>query len=79
MKLRVTMIEDVEVPDGSEIHCGPTGMVAGFRLPSGELVRPWITYEIEDHDGETRDLEQEELAALGIVDGEDGQRQVEEL
>jgi len=75
--VRVTVAEDVEVPEGSVVVLAPTGVVSAIRLPDGTEIKPWITYEADADTDQPRDLSFEELAALGVDTGLDYSRQVE--
>jgi len=75
--IRVTVAEDVEVPEGSVVVLAPTGVVSAIRLPDGAEIKPWITYETDADTDKPRDLSFEELAALGVDTGLDYSRQVE--
>ena len=75
MLLRIEISEDIEVPEGSVSVLGRgvarNGLVrsGGIRLPSGEVIKPWITYELlTDASGREvcRDLSHEELEARGM-------------
>lgn len=65
MDVEISVKMRIEIPDGSEIETGATGLVIGFRMPCGRLIRPWVSYEIEEDD-DYRDLGYEELMSLGI-------------
>lgn len=78
-ELSVTLQEKVSFPDGSTIEYAVTGNVSGVRLKDGRLVKPWICYEIEEDDGSTHDLRQDEMTALDIDAGLDLIRRIEEI
>src|SRR3546814_378281 len=63
--IEVTAIEEVSIPEGSEIVLAPTGVVAGIRLPNGEFLKPWINWELfasSDEGGDAiGDLDENEL------------------
>jgi hypothetical protein len=44
-KIRVTVSEDVEVPEGTVIVRAPTGVISRLRLPDGTEIKPWTVYE----------------------------------
>ncbi len=69
----ITVAELVDLPASAFIALSPNGDQCGVRLADRRLVRPWITWEIEDADGDHRDLTYEELTALGFLPG--GQHQ----
>ena len=77
-KLRVTVSEIIEVPDDAEIEYAPTGAACGIRLADGRIVKPWLTYEMEE-DGEASDLSNDELQALGFDPGVDIERSIDEI
>lgn len=76
-RVRVTMSEIIEIPDDAEIEYAPTGVVSGIRLADGRTLKPWITYEIEE-DEEASDLSHDELIALGVDQGLDIERTIEQ-
>lgn len=77
-EMRITVSEIIEVPEGAEIAYAPTGLVSGIRLADGRVLKPWITYELEE-DGEASDLGHDELTALGLDTGHDLERSIDRL
>lgn len=80
--LKVTITEEIEVPEGYEVLTAPiTGIATGIRLPSGKFVKPWINWELfSDSDGEgdsEGDIYENELNELGIFTGLDMTRNIE--
>lgn len=68
--LRISLSECVSVPEGTTILTAEaTGAVIGFRLPTGEVLKPWVTYELA-HDAEgnapERNLTHDELAGYDV-------------
>ena len=67
----ITAIVDVSehtgVPGDASIDITPIGTIGGIKLADGRLVRPRLTWEIEETDGTHRDLTFDELSALGFV------------
>lgn len=63
----VEVSEHTGVPGSASIDMTPVGTIGGIRLGDGRLVRPWITWEIEEADGSHRDLDHEELVELGFA------------
>ena len=59
---------NVTVPaDAKEIHARD-GIVVGFELPGGVLIKPWVVFEqctTSDQD-DSKDLSHDEVTALGI-------------
>lgn len=78
MELKINVSEIIEVPAGTTIHVAPTGVTPGFELPDGRVIKVWISYEIEEGNS-CRDLTYDELSALGITQGLDVERHVEEV
>lgn len=67
MKIRITVEETYDVPDGTRIE-DVTGQ-RGLRLPGGEFIVPWVALEMyEDADGSEpfRDLTLEDQVRLGL-------------
>jgi hypothetical protein len=75
--MRITVSEMVEVPDDAEILHAPTGVVSGLRLADGRVVKPWLSYEMEEGD-DASDLSHDEMLALGIDVGLDIERTIEQ-
>lgn len=79
LDLRIELAEVVAVPLGTEVSDDGT-----FVLPTGERLKPWISFELQPADEETnpdavyRDLNGDELEKLGVVVGLDEHRSVEE-
>ena len=48
----VSVTDVIGIPATATIAHSPNGNICGLRLADGRLVRPWITWEIEDA-GET--------------------------
>lgn len=63
----IDVSEHIGAPGTASIHITPVGGIGGIRLKDGRLARPWITWEIEEPDGSHRDLEHDELVALGFA------------
>ena len=67
----ITAIIDVSehtgVPGNATIEITPIGTIGGIKLADGRVLRPWITWEIEETDGTHRDLTFDELSELGFV------------
>jgi len=63
----IDVCEHTGVPGDASIDITPIGTIGGIKLADGRLVRPWITWEIEETDGTHRDLTFDELSALGFV------------
>lgn len=63
----VDVTEHTGVPGDASIEITPVGTIGGIKLADGRLVRPWITWEIQEADGTNRDLTFDELSALGFV------------
>ncbi len=76
--VRVTVSEVIEIPEGAEVDYSPIGAVCGIRMADGRVVKPWITYEIEE-DGQAADLTHDELQALGFDPGGDIERTIDEV
>jgi hypothetical protein len=76
--IEVSAIEEVSIPEGSEIVLAPTGVVAGIRLPNGEFLKPWINWELfanSDEGGDAiGDLDENELNLRDIHTGLDFER-----
>lgn len=76
--IEVTAIEEVEIPEGSEIILAETGVVAGIRLPNGGFLKPWINWEqfesSDDNQDALGDLDESELNALDVYTGLDFER-----
>lgn len=76
--IEVTAIEEVSIPEGSEIVLAPTGVVAGIRLPNGEFLKPWINWELfasSDEGGDAiGDLDENELNQRDMHTGLDFER-----
>lgn len=84
MDIGIEIATRITVPDGTTVETAPTtGVVIGFRLPCGRVVRPWVTYEIEEEGAgdemTCRDLGHDELDALGIDDQADVVRAITEI
>ncbi len=75
---KIDVSEIIEAPAGSKLHIAPVGTAAGFELPDGRIIKPWIVYEIEEGDS-CRNLTHDEMLALGITQDIDFQRNVEEV
>ena len=76
--VRVTVTEVLHVPVGTEILERENGV----RLPTGEVLKPWITYELQPEDegkDDHRDLNSNELHELGVDADLEVVRTVEEL
>lgn len=58
----------VSVPASATELLARDGTVVGFQLEDGSLVKPWITWEHQktDSDDDGKDLNHEELVALGF-------------
>ena len=65
----ITVSDRVEIPAEAITYVSPIGTVCGLTLRDGRLVRPWITWEIEETGGPYRDLTFDELLALGFQPG----------
>ena len=78
MTFTITVSEKIALPEGSTIAYAESGAISGYRLPDGRLIRPWISYEIEEEDGDNQDLSYDELLALGIETGLDIERDIQE-
>lgn len=63
----VEVREHTGVPGSATIELTAIGTIGGIKLADGRVVRPWITWEIEEADGTHRDLAFDELSALGFV------------
>lgn len=63
----VDVTEHTGVPGNATIEITPIGTIGGIKLADGRVVRPWITWEIQEADGTNRDLTFDELSALGFV------------
>lgn len=84
MDVRIEIATKITVPDGTVVEtASATAGVIGLRLPCGRLVRPWVSYEIEeegaDDDMTYRDLSPDEMTALGIDDDTWVKRVIETL
>lgn len=77
--ITVTVTERLEIPDDAEIAYAPTGVVSGFRLKDGRIVKPWVSYEIEEDDETNHDLSHDEMQALGIEAGLDYERHIDRV
>lgn len=62
----VDVCERTGVPGSASIYITPIGTIGGIRLADGRLVRPWMTWELEEVDGTHRDLTHDDLVALGF-------------
>ena len=62
----VTVTDRIEIPGDAAKAFAPIGSLCGLRLADGRLVRPWITWEIEEIDGSHRELTHDDLLALGF-------------
>ena len=62
----IDVSERIDVPGNATIQLSAMGNVAGIRLSDGRLVRPWVTWEIEEADGTHRELAHDELVGLGF-------------
>jgi hypothetical protein len=78
-QITITLSESYEVPEGTVVvHSEKTGFITGLRLPSGEFIKPWITFEQEVDGGEAhRDLNGNEIMDLGIHPALDFDRAIE--
>lgn len=65
VKLEITVRERVEVPTGTVVDGDE------LRLPSGQVLKPWVAYELQSNEhGTERDLTGEELERAGVVLGD---------
>ena len=62
----VTVTDLIGIPNDADEAFTPIGSLCGLRLADGRLVRPWITWEIEEADGSHRELTHDDLLALGF-------------
>lgn len=61
----------MDVPATAGIALTAIGIQCGMRLADGRLVRPWLIWEIEDANGDHRDMTTDELSMLGLMLGID--------
>ena len=57
------------VPRGTKVLLAPTGVISGLKLPTGEVLKPWVVLELyEDAEGKEvcEDLSEDELNDLGV-------------
>jgi hypothetical protein len=69
MEIQIQITQSFIVPDGTVALEAPSGVVTELRLPSGEVIKPWITLElVRNANGEEAyaDLKTEALEALDI-------------
>lgn len=70
-RIRITLVEEIEVPDHVSIETNEHGVTTGLRLKDGRLIRPWVGYEIEPVDGGYNEtIHYYDLIQLDIVTGE---------
>lgn len=62
----VSVTDVIGIPATATIAHSPNGNTCGLRLADGRLVRPWITWEIEDAGENHRELDHDDLLALGF-------------
>ena len=62
----VTVTDRIEIPKDADKAFAPIGSLCGLRLADGRLLRPWITWEIEEADGSHHVLTHDDLMALGF-------------
>lgn len=78
--IEVTAVEEVMIPEGSEIVLAETGVVAGIRLPNGEFLKPWINWELftssDDNQDAIGDLDEDELNQRDVHTGLDFERTI---
>ena len=64
--IRVTVSENVEVPEGTQIVLAPTGVISRLRLPDGTEIKPWTVYENVNKE---QDLSHDDLLQMNIDTG----------
>ena len=78
--IEVTTVEEVMIPEGSEIVLAETGVVAGIRLPNGEFLKPWINWELfansDENEDAIGDLDESELNERDVYTGLDFTRNI---
>lgn len=79
--IRVKLADSLEIPEGAEIVLAATGVVSGIRLPNGEFIKPWISWELfpsSDDDVDPQgDLDEINLSKRGVFTDLDFEREVE--
>jgi len=80
-RITLTISEEVEVPEGTQIVLAPTGVISGLRLPDGTFLKPCTSYEMyapgEENGDPQGDADTVDLTALEVHVGLDYDRQIE--
>ncbi|QAY80440.1 hypothetical protein [Sphingosinicella sp. BN140058] len=81
-KILVTVTQEYDVPEGTEVVLAPTGVVSGLRLPSGNFLKHHIAVEhfegANDDEDACGDLDEIELNNMDVLTL-DGDRVVDVL
>ena len=64
--ITMTVVECIDVPEGSRVLIAPTGAPMGVLLPGGALLRPWIVYEHGKDGDDPQDLTNDGLIELDV-------------